>query len=64
MKGSEMKHLVGKSCLLEIDYHGKLLYFKAILVKSVTATHISFTDKYGKDYSFRTKDVVEVNQVQ
>jgi hypothetical protein len=60
---SEMKHLVGKSCLLEIDHHGSILYFKAVLVKSVTTTHISFIDKFNKEYSFRLKDIVEVNQV-
>jgi hypothetical protein len=63
MKRSDMKHLIGKSALLEIDYHGKTLYFKAICIKSVTTTHISFIDKFGKDYSFRCKDVVEANQV-
>jgi hypothetical protein len=61
---SEMKHLVGKSCVLEIDYHDKSLFFKAICVKSVTKTHISFIDKFGKEYSFRLVDIVEVNQVE
>ena len=63
MKRSDMKHLLGKSAVLEFDYHGKVLYFKAICIKSITASHISFTDKFGKDYSFRLADLIEVNQV-
>jgi hypothetical protein len=61
--GSEMKHLVGKSCLLEVDYKGRILYFHASRVISVTTTHISFLDKFNKEYSFRLKDIVEVDQV-
>ena len=59
-----MKHLIGKSCTIEISYHGKPLYFKAGVVKSVTPTHISFLDKFGKDFVFRLSDVVEINQVE
>jgi hypothetical protein len=60
---SEMKHLIGKSCLLEVDYHNKILHFHVSKVISVTSTHISFIDKFNKEYSFRLNDVVEVDKV-
>ena len=59
----EVKQLKGKSCLLEIEYHGSRLYFKATQVLEVTETHITFLDKFGQQYSFRLKDIVEVNDV-
>lgn len=54
-----MKHLEGKSCLLDINYKGTSLFFKALRVIEVSATHITFLDKFGKTYSFRLVDVIE-----
>jgi len=61
--GDQMKQLEGKSCLLEIQYHGQKLYYKATRVLDVSPTHITFLDKFGKQYSFRLIDIVEINEV-
>lgn len=62
-KGEKMKQLIGKSCLLEIQYHDQRLYYRAIRILDVSDTHITFLDKFGKQYSFRLIDVVEINDV-
>lgn len=49
--------------MLEIQYHGQRLYYKAIRVLDVSDTHITFLDKFNKQYSFRLVDVIEINEV-
>lgn len=49
--------------MLEIQHGQNRLYFKASKVLEVSATHLTFLDKFGKIYSFRLMDIIEINEV-
>lgn len=49
--------------MLEIQHGQNRLYFRASKVLEVSATHLTFLDKFGKQYSFRLVDVIEINEV-
>ena len=55
-----MKEYLNKNCKITIGRKGKELFYEAF-VNGVTNIHISFKDKYGKQYSFRQDDIIEIN---
>lgn len=56
-----MKEYLNKNVKLHIRRSGADLFFKA-LVNEVTNTHITFTDKYGKLYTFLIENIVQINE--
>jgi hypothetical protein len=58
----KMKDLVGRSCKIAVSVSGKDLFYTVKEVTEVTATHISFIDKFNKHYTYRWANVVEVDQ--
>jgi len=59
-----MKYLIGKSCRLTISLNGKNLFYTANKVLEVTATHITFIDKFNKQFCYRLQDLVEIQDVR
>jgi hypothetical protein len=57
----KMKEFISKKCKISIIANKKQLFFIAT-VQSVTDNHITFLDKYNKLYTFRIKDVFEINE--
>ena len=54
-----MKHHEGKKCKIHIQRDGKDLYYEADVL-SVDESHITFVDKFGKEYTFRRDDIIEI----
>ena len=54
-----MKHHEGKKCKIHIQRDSKDLYYEANVL-SVDESHITFVDKFGKEYTFRRDDIIEI----
>ena len=54
-----MKELIKKKVYIGIKKNEHLLHFTAI-INSITNKHVSFTDKYGKNYCFLLDDIYEI----
>jgi len=58
-----MKQMEGYPAKLHLNIKGKDLYFTAQKITEVNNTHISFTDRHNKNYSFRKDTIIEIQQV-
>lgn len=57
-----MKDFEGKKCTLIILRDRVKLYFTATVL-AVSGRHITFLDKFGKHYTFRLSEVIEIQEV-
>lgn len=57
-----MKSLVGQTCKVHVIINRTDLYFRAY-IKDVSLTHLTFIDKYNRQYSFRLCDVAEITVI-
>ena len=58
-----MEGYLDKLCKITIGRNGKELFYEAT-INGVSNIHISFKDKYGKQYTFKQEDVIEINEVK
>ena len=56
-----MEEYLGKICSITVSRNGKDLFYNAE-VNGVSDIHISFKDKYGKQYTYRKEDIIEINE--
>lgn len=56
-----MEQYINKKCKVLVNINGKLLNYKAIIT-SVSSTHIDFTDKFNKAYSFNRNNIIEISE--
>lgn len=63
-----MKEYIGKVCKVHINVIGKKkgirqnLFYRAT-IKYVSNSHITFIDKWKKQYTYRLSDVIEVQPI-
>lgn len=58
-----MKEWINGTCKISVKGDdGKMLYFLAKQVTSVTDSHITFLDKYNDTYTFNVSRVEEIQQ--
>lgn len=57
-----MKQYIGKHIKILLNRNDNELFFTAF-VTNVTDTHISFIDKFKKEYSFRIEDINEIKVI-
>ena len=55
-----MQEWLNKKVVIEINANSKRLVYIATIT-NVTDTHITFTDKFNKEYTFRIVDVVQIS---
>jgi hypothetical protein len=55
-----MKQLIGRSCCLAVCINGRDLFYTAKEVLDVSDTHITFIDRYNKQYTINLNNVVEI----
>lgn len=58
-----MKEYINKKCKLHILINHKDLFYTAIIT-NVTENHLSFTDKFNENYTFRLQDVIEIRELR
>lgn len=56
-----MNNLLGKRCKLTIEIDGKKLYYTVSEVLDITKTHISFRDKFDKEYTYSLEYLKEIH---
>lgn len=59
-----MKEFEGKPCKIMVEVDGVRLNYNALIVTSVTSSHITFIDKYRDAWCYRISDVVEIQGVK
>lgn len=58
------KNFIGKTKWIHIEIKGRDLFYTAKNIISITNTHITFIDKFEKEYTYRLSDVIETQPIQ
>ena len=58
-------YLIGKQCSIHVrdPLHGKILYYTVKEVIDVTDTHMTFIDKFGKEFSYKMDDILQIQDI-
>jgi hypothetical protein len=62
MEVIRLEQFVGKRCKIFIDFFGTTLVYTAH-IQSVTQSHVTFCDKFNKNFAFNNLNVIEIEEI-
>ena len=58
-----MKELIGKSCKIWIKVEGDSYFYKVRKIIKFNSPHITFLDKFNKEFTFHKDCIMEIREV-